>query len=198
MAFAVAVVTHGLFKGAVLRYPVIVVMVPATTNGYGCQVGGRCKRKPLSRCSGQAAEGLTPAVIAVADRTGGVWGGSSAGRATAHATRSRPVVSKLVMRAAGPDSAYMNMRRKAGLAGLHPSLTVRPGAQSQVESAVPAALAGQDLVINLASENMAWFDTYGTRSVLVHLPRWPLHTASPSTLDRSAVLNRWPMRGPAC
>lgn len=51
-------------------------------------------------------------------------------------------------------------------------LTLAPGEQMQVQATftVPASLAGQDLVVNLVSESVAWFETCGTPSVLVHLP----------------------------
>ena len=51
-------------------------------------------------------------------------------------------------------------------------LTMTPGAQTPVESifVVPASLAGQNLIVNLVSENVAWFETCGTPSVHIHLP----------------------------
>lgn len=52
-------------------------------------------------------------------------------------------------------------------------LTLAPGERRPVvtEATVPAAFAGQDLVINLLAAGVAWFDLCGTEPVVVPLPR---------------------------
>lgn len=62
--------------------------------------------------------------------------------------------------------------RWEGRASTNQPLTIGQGAQMQVDATflVPATLTGQDLVVNLVSENVAWFETCGTPPVHVHLP----------------------------